>query len=94
MVGDAGLIKGLHWTSIFTQELQVRAAYLYNHVEEVDGKQWKAFDLAIDLMSRGIVDLEWMVTHQYPLAEYKRAFELTSSRNKNQSIKIAFKFED
>ena len=94
MVGEAGVVKGLDWTSIFTQELEVRASYLYNHVEEINGKQWKAFDLAIDLMANGRVDLGWMVTHQYYLEDYKQAFVLTTRKSEHQSIKIAFKFDD
>jgi len=94
LVGEAGVIKSLDWTSIITQELEVRAAYLYNHVEELNGTQWKAFDLAIDLMSSGKVDLSWMVTHQLLLEDYKQAFEITTQRGKNQSIKVAFKFDD
>jgi L-iditol 2-dehydrogenase len=94
LVGEAGVVKNLDWTSIFTQELEVRAAYLYNHVEEFNGTKWKAFDLAIDLMSNGKVDLGWLVTHQLLLEDYKQAFELTTQRGKNQSIKVAFKFDD
>jgi len=94
LIGEAGVVKSLDWTSIFTQELEVRAAYLYNHVESFKGKQWKAFDLAIDLMASGKVDLGWLVTHQLLLEDYKQAFELTTQRGKNQSIKIAFKFDE
>jgi threonine dehydrogenase-like Zn-dependent dehydrogenase len=94
LVGEAGVVKSLDWTSIFTQELEVRAAYLYNHVEEFNGTQWKAFDLAIDLMASGKVDLGWLVTHQLLLEDYKQAFELTTQRGKNQSIKVAFKFDE
>ena len=94
LVGEAGVVKSLDWTSIFTQELEVRAAYLYNHVESFKGKQWKAFDLAIDLMANGKVDLGWFVTHQLQLEDYKQAFELMTQRGKNHSIKVAFKFDE
>ncbi|MGW8143199.1 MAG: zinc-dependent alcohol dehydrogenase [Anaerolineales bacterium] len=91
-VGEPGVVKNLDWTSIFTQELGVKAAYLYNHVEKYNGKTWKAFDLAIELMRNGQAELGWMVTHRYHLEEYRQAFELTNHRGRNQAIKIAFEF--
>jgi threonine dehydrogenase-like Zn-dependent dehydrogenase len=91
--GEPSIVHNLDWTSIFTQELSVKAAYLYNHVENYDGKQWKAFDLAIKLMDEGKADLGWMVTHKYRLEDYRQALELTHQRGKNEAIKIAFEFE-
>jgi len=93
-VGEPGVVHNLDWTPIFTQELEVKAAYLYNHVEKFNGKQWKTFDLAIELMSSGKADLGWMVTHKLRLEDYRQAFELTNQRGKNQAIKIAFEFEE
>lgn len=91
--GEPSIVHNLDWTSIFTQELSVKAAYLYNHVENYAGKQWKAFDLAIKLMEEGKADLGWMVTQKFKLKEYQQAFELTFQRGKNQAIKIAFEFD-
>lgn len=92
LVGMPGLAKGVDWTAIFVQELVVRSAYLYHHAETFRGKRWNTFDLAIDLMARGKVDLGWMVTHRFPLDEYGRAFEMTRRRGGSEAIKIAFEF--
>lgn len=93
-VGDPGVVSNLDWTPILTQELEVKAAYLYHHIENFGGKLWKAFDLAIELMRTGKVDLGWMVTHKFPLEKYNEAFELSNQRGKNMAIKIAFEFEE
>lgn len=93
-VGEPGVVRNLDWTPIFTQELDVKAAYLYNHVEKFNGKQWKAFELAIELMLNGQADLGWMVTHKFRLEDYRQAFDLTNQRGKNQAIKIAFEFDE
>jgi threonine dehydrogenase-like Zn-dependent dehydrogenase len=93
-VGDPGVVSNLDWTPILTQELEVKAAYLYHHIENFGGKLWKAFDLAIELMRTGKVDLGWMVTHKFPLEKYNEAFELSNQRGKNMAIKIAFEFDE
>lgn len=91
-VGEPGEVKKLDWTPILTQDLEVRPAYLYHHVEIFRGSSWKTFDLAIDLMSSGKVDLGWMVTQKFPLEAYNQAFEFAYKKGKNKSIKIAFEF--
>jgi threonine dehydrogenase-like Zn-dependent dehydrogenase len=94
LVGVPGIAKGVDWTAIFAQELEVKAAYAYHHAEKFNGKEWTTFDLAIDLLSRGVLDLSWMVTHKFRLEEYWQAFDLTHRRAGNQALKIAFEFPD
>ena len=93
-VGEPGIVKNLDWTPIFTQDLEVKAAYLYHHVEEYQGQRWKTFDLAIDLMKTKVVDIGWMVTHKYRLEDYHQAFSVTDNRKRDQAIKVAFEFPE
>jgi threonine dehydrogenase-like Zn-dependent dehydrogenase len=92
VVGLPALVKSMDWTPIFIRELEVLGAYIYHHAEQFRGKRWKTYDLAIDLMERGKVDLGWMVTHKFAQAEYQRALELTRNRGNNAVLKIAFEF--
>jgi threonine dehydrogenase-like Zn-dependent dehydrogenase len=94
LVGVPGIAKGVDWTAIFAQELEVKAAYAYHHAERFGGKRLKTFDLAIDLMATGKVDLGWMVTHKFPLEDYREAFDLTHRRGGESALKIAFEFSD
>jgi len=48
--------------------------------------------LAIDLIERSKVDLSWMVTHKFVLADYQRAFDLTHKRGSEEVVKIAFSY--
>jgi threonine dehydrogenase-like Zn-dependent dehydrogenase len=93
-VGEPGIVKNHDWTPIFTQDLEVKAAYLYNHAEEYKGQRWKAFNLAIDLMVNGKVDLGWMVTHKFELDDYKQAFSVTDHKKQGKAIKVAFEFPE
>jgi len=93
-VGEPGVVKNLDWTPIFTQDLEVKAAYLYHHVEEYQGQRWKTFDLAIDLMKNKVVDIGWLLTHRYRLEDYDQAFSVTDNRKRDQAIKVAFEFPE
>ena len=59
---------------------------------QFQGKRWKAFDLAIDLLANGKADLGWMVSHKFPLADYQQALDLTHKRGSVQVVKIAFEY--
>jgi threonine dehydrogenase-like Zn-dependent dehydrogenase len=92
VVSVPGIAKGVDWTAVFSKELQLGASSVYHHVEPYGGRTWRAFDLALDLMSRGEVDLGWMVTHRYPLAAYKQAFSELGDRRCHAIIKAVFEF--
>jgi L-iditol 2-dehydrogenase len=94
LLGMPGIAKGVDWSSIFVHELEIKGAYIYDHAESYQGKTWKTFDLAIDLMANGKIDLGWMVTHKFHLNDYKRALTMMGSRGENQAIKAVFEFQD
>lgn len=92
LVGVPGTPKDVDWTSIFIQELTVAAAYTYHHAEQWQGQTWRTFDLALQLMATGQVDLGWMVTHRFRLADYDRAFRLLDQKGSSGIIKAVFEF--
>jgi threonine dehydrogenase-like Zn-dependent dehydrogenase len=91
LAGVPGMARGVDWTAIFAQELTVTAAHNYNHVEPWGGKTWRAFDLALHFLAGGL-DLGWLVTHRYRLADYKRALHETGKRGDAGMIKAVFEF--
>lgn len=94
LVGIPGIAKGVDWTAIFAQELTVLAARQFHDAEMYAGKKWRAFDLALDLMSKGKLDLGWMVSRKYPLSEYKRALSDLAQKGSKGIIKSAFEFSN
>jgi len=99
LVGVPGISKDVDWSAIFASELELKAAYIYNHAENYSGRTWKTFDLALDLMSKGELDLSWMVTHKFALGDYRQALQFQTQRAKNHSIRSVsirsvFSFED
>jgi threonine dehydrogenase-like Zn-dependent dehydrogenase len=92
IAGAPGEIKKLDWTPLFYQELQVSGAYIFNHAEEYEGKIRKTYDIAIELMASGKVDLGWMVTHRFALDDFKQAIRLPEKKSKDQVIKVVYEF--
>ena len=91
VVGLAAIPKGVDWTPIWLKELHVQGAYCYSH-DEFQGKRWRTFDLALDLLERGKVNLAPMLTHKFALRDYARAFQTISHRGRARAVKVAFEF--
>lgn len=94
LLGKPGITKKVDWTPVFAKELTVHAAITYNHAEPFGGEQGKTFDLALDLLRRGEVDLGWLVTHRFALDDYDHAFRLLSHRRQSNAIKAVFAFDE
>lgn len=92
LAGLAAMPKGIDWTPIWMKELQVHGTYVYSH-DEFRGKRWRTFDLALDLMARGQVDLAPLVTHKFALKDYARAFQVVNHRGRERAVKVVFEFE-
>ena len=92
LVGVPGQAKGIDWSAIFSQELRILSTTEYNHAEHFQGKTWKTFDLAIELMAKGKVDLGWMVSRKYALGDYKKALGDLAQKGSQGILKAAFAF--
>lgn len=92
IAGAPGEIKKLDWTSLFFQELQVGGSYIFNHAERYHGEIQKTFDIAIELMASGKVDLSWMVTHRFTLDNFKQALSSVERKSEDQVIKVVYDF--
>ncbi|MCI0477304.1 MAG: zinc-binding dehydrogenase, partial [Anaerolineales bacterium] len=91
IVGVPGIPKTVDWTPIFAKELDVVGAYNSNHAEPYRGEKRGAFDLALELMQNGL-DLSWLVTHKFKLAQYGEALALLEKRSASKVIKAVFEF--
>jgi L-iditol 2-dehydrogenase len=92
LLGLPGIAKGVDWTAIFDQELTVLAARQFHNAEKFNGKTWRAFDFALDLMAKGTVDLGWMVSRKYVLKDYKHALVDLSKKGSEGILKAVFEF--
>lgn len=89
LVGMPAIPKTVDWTTIWFKELNVQGVYAYG-VEDFAGERAKTFELALRFMSQGVVDLRPLVTHRFPLAEYKRAIRTALATGPSRSVKTVF----
>jgi len=92
LVGTAGIPKGVDWTPIWLNEIQVRGSYIYG-TESYQGEKIRTFQLALNLMAGGKADLAPLVTHRFRLEDYKQALAAVANRRKSEVIKAVFAFE-
>lgn len=91
LVGLASTPAGVDWTPIWLKEITVAGAVYYS-TEQYDGRPVKTYDLAMQLIEQGRVNLDGLLTHTFPLAQYKEALAVAADKRGSQSVKVAFKF--
>ncbi|MDY7009351.1 MAG: alcohol dehydrogenase catalytic domain-containing protein [Planctomycetota bacterium] len=83
--------RGADMTALWFRELTVIGAY-GRGVEDFAGRRIQTYQLVHELMLTGGLDLSVLLTHTFPLADYKKALSVAMHKARNESIKVAFRF--
>jgi threonine dehydrogenase-like Zn-dependent dehydrogenase len=62
-------------------------------MESYEGRRMRTYEVGLELMAQGKLDLSPLLTHRFRLAEYRRAFRTLSAREANRALKAVFTFE-
>lgn len=89
LVGMPAIPKTVDWTTIWYKELHVLGTYAYG-VETVNGERLRTFELALRHFAERRVDLGGLVTHRFPLTEYRRAIGTALFTGPSRSVKTVF----
>jgi len=90
LVGAAGILKRVDWTTVWRNELTLLGSYVYGQ-ESFRGERKHTFDLVLELLARREgPDPSGLVTHTFPLARYQEAIEANLARGRYQSVKTVF----
>ena len=90
LVGAAGILERVDWTTVWRNELTVRGSYVYGP-ESFAGRRLHTFDLVLELLARRQgPDPSVLVTHTFPLARYQEAIEANLARARFHSVKTVF----
>ncbi len=92
LVGLAALPKGVDWTPIWFHELQIKGSFWVGS-ERYDGRQMRIYEIALDMMAKGKINLAPLLTHKFALSQYREAFRTLTHKNASQVLKAAFLFE-
>ena len=92
LIGLASLPRGIDWTPIWLNELQVQGSVCYG-IEDFEGQRMSSMDVALQLMADNRVNLEPLVTHTFRLDDYATAFETVLGKSRSGVIKAVFEFD-
>jgi threonine dehydrogenase-like Zn-dependent dehydrogenase len=79
----------LDLTPVWYQEVNLLGVVGHD-VVTWQGQQLSTFELAMRWMGEGRIDTRGLVTHRFPLEEYRQAFAVAVEKGKYRSIKVAF----
>jgi len=84
--------RRFEWTPIYFKELRVVGSNAFG-VERFRGVEKHAIEHYLDLCASGEVDLSSLVTHRYPLEQWRSAFA-TAIHKTTGCVKVAFAFPE
>lgn len=79
-------------TPVWYQEVNLIGAVGHD-VVTYDDQKISTFELAMQWMLDGKIKTEKLVTHRFPLEEYREAFRVALDKKESRSIKVAFEME-
>ena len=89
LVGTAGELGPLDISSLWFRELQVSGSAMYSY-GAWQGQRVRTYQLAVDLLARGDYPVKGLVSHTFPLSDYREAFQVAFNKRRHQSVKVAF----
>jgi threonine dehydrogenase-like Zn-dependent dehydrogenase len=90
LVGLAAVPRGVDWTPVWLREITIRGSAFYAE-ERVDGRSVRAIDVAMDLLASGRVELTPLITHRFPLREYRRALAAALDKRRSRAVKVVLR---
>jgi len=87
MLGCAAEIPKLDLTFIWARELQVKGFVGYGR-EHFQGEEAHTFEITHRLLLETGTRVQEMVTHVFPLGQYRAALEAASNRRRSKSVKV------
>ncbi|MFX0057551.1 MAG: zinc-binding dehydrogenase [Candidatus Hodarchaeota archaeon] len=82
----------IDWTVLIAKEATILPSMAYGN-ELFNLQKIRTFQLALDLISSGKVDLKEILTHKFKIRDYKEALTVALNKSENSSIKTVFSFE-
>ncbi|MGH9026522.1 MAG: zinc-dependent alcohol dehydrogenase [Acidimicrobiia bacterium] len=79
------------WTPLYFKEISWVGSNAFG-IESVDGVRRHGIEHYLDLAACGVVDLGPMLTHTFPLDDWRAAFTALATQADSGAIKVAFDF--
>jgi threonine dehydrogenase-like Zn-dependent dehydrogenase len=93
MVGTAGALGPVDFSSLWFRELKLTGSSTYAH-GLCEGRTVRTYEQAVELLARGDYPFQGLVSHLFRLADYRRAFKTAFNKRRHQSLKVALDLRD
>jgi threonine dehydrogenase-like Zn-dependent dehydrogenase len=90
MMATTGSVKNVDFSSVWFRELHLTGSCIYSH-GQFQGRQVHTFQMAVDILASRTYPTEGLLTHTYPLWEYRQAFQTAMDKATTQSMKVAIR---
>jgi threonine dehydrogenase-like Zn-dependent dehydrogenase len=88
---DFSITKKVDWSIAVNKEIEVMSSMIYGK-DEYKGKKYHSFELALKFFEKNPDLFNGLITHRFPIEEYKKAYNITLNKGKNNALKVVFDF--
>jgi len=88
---DFGVTKKVDWSIAAYKEIEVIGSMIYG-LDDFQGRRKHSFEIALEILGKNPILYQNLVTHKFPIDEYKSAYNVAMHKGKHQAIKVAFEF--
>ena len=96
LLGNAGSLSGVDWSPLWFKELTLGGVLCYGthqrHNHQHGGAPIHAFREASEMIANGRAPIAALLTHRFPLSDYRRAITVALDKGTARSVKVAFDF--
>ena len=93
LVGTAGALGPVDFSSLWFRELKLTGSSMYAH-GVFQGQKIRTYEKAVELLARGDYPSQGLISHRFPLADYRRAFQAAFDKRRHQSLKVVLDLGD
>jgi erythritol/L-threitol dehydrogenase len=87
LVGTAGVLGPADFSSLWFRELRLTGSSTYSY-GVFQGAKVRTYEKAMELLARGDYPARGLVSHLFPLEDYRRAFQVAFDKRHHQSLKV------
>ncbi len=88
LVGTAGTLDKVDLSSLWFRELKLTGSSMFSY-GFLHGRKVRTYELAVELLARGDYPKEGLLSHLFPLQDYRRAFRTAFNKPRFESVKVA-----
>lgn len=88
---DFAVTKKVDWALTAYKEIEVIGSMIYG-LDDFHGRKMHSFEIALEILGKNPNLFRNIITHKFPIEEYKSAYKVAMHKGKYQAIKVAFEF--